>query len=336
MLLELEEDVEGMQNTILLMQRELKVEKERNQSIERDNVRMLSVLRDKPEWLSVVQAAAAAEERLKQEQQQQQHIEHRLNGDVADLKGGVVKSEEDVPMEVEMRTQQSVGAVTVSLVDEEEVGVNARGEEKQKEGEESRTAESASEVVDDQPQPATNGKPAAVVVQDSVSNNSSSSNNNNNGQSMTTRKRTRSSVALSGAGASGEEPVDAQEAPEESGGLKRNRYSAIVNSDKSGAPRTRGQLQQEAEKKLESVAEGGEENGGGAGDAVPVNKGGVTAAAGAVLFSNNNNNNGNKLLLSNCGSTEGAAVTPEENGRTTESLKLNGGGVGGGIELNNV
>lgn len=353
-----------MQNTILLMQRELKVEKG-------ENVRMLAVLRDKPEWLAAVQAtraeAASVEERLKQEQKKA--TEHRLNGGGG---GGVNETQmEDstttTTLEVKaqgLRTQPSNSAgVTVSVLGGEASVAD-------------RTAESgASVVVVVSVEHATNGKPMDVV---------SNNNNNNNGQttttttSMMTRKRTRSSVASSvvggGGGGVGSVEDEENEVAKLCGGgsLKRNRYS-VVNSDKSGAalvvvvPRTRGQLQlAEAEKKLEVMEEGEEEpvevteNGGGGGgvageaitelqrdvgdrdhsDPLRLSKGGVVG----VLFSNNNNNNNNNGNNKLC-------ATPEEeeemeNGRragvaaetSTEAIKckLENGSSGGGIELNNV
>lgn len=356
-----------MQNTILLMQRELKVEKG-------ENVRMLAVLRDKPEWLAAVQAtraeAASVEERLKQEQKKA--TEHRLNGGGG---GGVNETQmEDstttTTLEVKaqgLRTQPSNSAgVTVSVLGGEASVAD-------------RTAESgASVVVVVSVEHATNGKPMDVV---------SNNNNNNNGQTtnttMMTRKRTRSSVASSVVGGGGVGSVEDEEMMLEEenevaklcggGSLKRNRYS-VVNSDKSGAalvvvvPRTRGQLQlAEAEKKLEVMEEGEEEpvevteNGGGGGgvageaitelqrdvgdrdhsDPLRLSKGGVVG----VLFSNNNNNNnnGNNKL---CATPEEEEEEEMENGRragvaaetSTEAIKckLENGSSGGGIELNNV
>lgn len=356
-----------MQNTILLMQRELKVEKG-------ENVRMLAVLRDKPEWLAAVQAtraeAASVEERLKQEQKKA--TEHRLNGGG----GGVNETQmEDstttTTLEVKaqgLRTQPSNSAgVTVSVLGGEASVAD-------------RTAESgASVVVVVSVEHATNGKPMDVV---------SNNNNNNNGQTTTnttmmTRKRTRSSVASSvvGGGGVGVGSVEDEEMMLEEenevaklcggGSLKRNRYS-VVNSDKSGAalvvvvPRTRGQLQlAEAEKKLEVMEEGEEEpvevteNGGGgvAGEAITelqrdvgdrdhsdplrLSKGGVVG----VLFSNNNNNNNNNGNNKLCATPE-EEEEEMENGRragvaaetSTEAIKckLENGSSGGGIELNNV
>lgn len=353
-----------MQNTILLMQRELKVEKG-------ENVRMLAVLRDKPEWLAAVQAtraeAASVEERLKQEQKKA--TEHRLNGGGG---GGVNETQmEDstttTTLEVKaqgLRTQPSNSAgVTVSVLGGEASVAD-------------RTAESgASVVVVVSVEHATNGKPMDVV---------SNNNNNNNGQTtnttMMTRKRTRSSVASSVVGGGGSVEDEEMMLEEENevaklcggGSLKRNRYS-VVNSDKSGAalvvvvPRTRGQLQlAEAEKKLEVMEEGEEEpvevteNGGGGGgvageaitelqrdvgdrdhsDPLRLSKGGVVG----VLFSNNNNNNnGNNKL---CATPEEEEMEEMENGRragvaaetSTEAIKckLENGSSGGGIELNNV
>lgn len=352
-----------MQNTILLMQRELKVEKG-------ENVRMLAVLRDKPEWLAAVQAtraeAASVEERLKQEQKKA--TEHRLNGGGGGVNETQMEDSTTTTLEVKaqgLRTQPSNSAgVTVSVLGGEASVAD-------------RTAESgASVVVVVSVEHATNGKPMDVV---------SNNNNNNNGQtttttSMMTRKRTRSSVASSVVGGGGSVEDEEMMLEEENevaklcggGSLKRNRYS-VVNSDKSGAalvvvvPRTRGQLQlAEAEKKLEVMEEGEEEpvevteNGGGGGggavageaitelqrdvgdrdhsDPLRLSKGGVVG----VLFSNNNNNNnGNNKLC----------ATPEEeeemeNGRragvaaetSTEAIKckLENGSSGGGIELNNV
>lgn len=141
MLLELEEDVEGMQNTILLMQRELKVEKERNQSVERDNGRMMAVLKDKPEWLAVVQAEAAlaAAERVKEEQEQQQEnnnrtsvcVEDRVNGGSALMVDVGGNSDDLVAADDEKVEQMEVGDSTSAKTKEDaQVRTRSAGEVK--------------------------------------------------------------------------------------------------------------------------------------------------------------------------------------------------------------
>lgn len=344
-LLELEEDVEGMQNTILLMQRELKVEKERNQSVERENGRMLTVLRDKPEWLAAVQArqeeaaaALAAADRLKMEQD---GGERRLNGggcvggmDVDDQEGEEISGSAE-PMDT---------ATTTTTQNVEAMALRTRSGGVQVEGG-SRTTATGGGGVDDEDQ---------VVVGDLVATNGKAEVNNicisginNNGQSMmmATRKRTRSSVAVVPSAKSvvvancGEEAALEQEdlmpSVEEEVSTncgvsvgKRNRYNNS-NSDQQqskSAPRTRGQLLQmnESEKAVPTKLGDGEEvmmmdgglveNGGGgggeAGGAAEVKK---TATSEHVLFCGSNNNN-NTSISNNGSSNKEAAEGVDENG----------------------
>lgn len=349
MLLELEEDVEGMQNTILLMQRELKVEKERNSSVERENGRMMCVLRDKPEWMAAVEArqaeaiALAAAERLKVEG-------HRVNG-VGSGVPGLMDVDDDndsasaaEPMDTITATQQQ--------------------QQQQNEAISLRTR-SGGVVVSDRTTAITQDEDCGGVVEgqnvvgggDVVVH----ATNGSNGMNMATRKRTRSSVAVHSVVGGG---VGSEDHPEEatmevmveenaincSG--KRNRYSTTtttvggagvvagattVNSDKS-APRTRGQLQNMMNETNEKLAklnevvgeeEGLVENGSGGGDELKLK-------SSEVLFSsnnnniNNNNNNNHGSSNNNSNKSDGvdkvvvdpviAGVETVENGGRTLSL----------------
>lgn len=303
MLLELEEDVEGMQNTILLMQRELKIEKERNKNG--------SDLENGVEYRlqGHVQPTSVG---------QSQEEGHRVNGgmevdsDEGDLVG-VSASASAEPMDTatnqQLRTRS--GGVGVSQVSD-------------------RTT--ASDLVD--------GVSASEVVH---------AINGSNGQPMmTTRKRTRSSVANSGNVVVASED-QAQQAGEEEEGAntvncisgKRNRYSnagAVVAggsgggatqviSDKS-APRTRGQLQMMESEKLAKLNEEEEEvgeNGSGGGDEMK-----LKVASSEVLFSNSNNN----IINNNNGSNKDAGGVDGEVENGTEAMKLkleNGSNTGGGV-----
>lgn len=326
---------------------------------------MLTVLRDKPEWLAAVQArqeeataALAAAERLKLEQD---GGERRLNG------GGCVGGMDVDGQEDEEETSGSAEpmdtATTTTTQIVEAMALRTRSGGVQVEGGSRTTATG----VDDEEDQVVVGDLVATTNGKAEVNNSCISGINNNGQSMTmaTRKRTRSSVAVVPSAKSvvvancGEEAAPEQEErmPSVEGeeevstncGLsvgKRNRYNNS-NSDQQqskSAPRTRGQLLQmnESEKaaptKLadgeevmmldDGLVENGDGGGGGgeAGGAAEVKK---SAASEHVLFCNNNNtsisNNGSSNKAAGEGVDENGTGIP---GASVEAMKLkleNGG-----------
>ena len=297
-LLELEEDVEGMQNTILLMQRELKAEKERTQSVERENGRMLSVLRDKPEWLAAVQAKqeeAAAQERLKEEQ-----AVRRLNG-VGSVCG-------------QMEVESASGAEGTEPMDTAQVRTRSggvlSGVDDQAEGQQQVSGAGGN----------TNNGQSMVVTR----------------KRTRSSVAVNSNSVVGGADEIGEGveamSVDEQEVPSvpatncSAGGGKRNRRSSSISEQMKSAPRTRGQLQIESEKaKLEGVKEQEEVFVAGAGGGVE--NGQADSEVCSVVHSNNGIGGGGVAA---------AVAVGEENG-TAEALKLkmeNGsGGVAAVVDL---